>query len=119
MADYTIQISATTATPYPPTLSDGTNTSSTESGDQNFTTEVEGGKTIQWEIDGDISSIESITFEKDNFFTELPTADNDWTATLKPKGKKKKGATDQYTIDYNVTGAPNNPYSQDPRLKMT
>ncbi len=124
---HTIVISATTANPEPLKLSQGTSSSSNEGEDKNFTTKVNPGDTVIWKIaEGcDITSIQTVqeTFpskNNNNLFSESPSIGDSMTKSGKIGGRyAKKGATEQYTIYYNVSGAPKNPYGQDPKLKMT
>ena len=118
--DHIIVISATAAIPHPLTLTEGTTSSSTETGDQDFTTEVNSGDTVQWQIDStsNISAILDITVSRP-FFSQLPSAANQWIGRVGTSNGSK--ADDTYSIEYNVTGAtvpPGNPYTQDPIIKM-
>ncbi len=115
--DHIIVISATTAKPHPLTITEGTTSSTTEDGDENFTTVVEGGQTVQWQIDpeSDISGISAITVSSP-FFAPKPKANNDWIG--KVGNSNGKGVTDTYDIQYSVTKAPSNPYTQDPKMQM-
>jgi len=118
--DHIIVISATTAVPHPLTLTEGTTSSSTETGDQNFTTEVNSGDTVQWQIDSNsnISDISGISVTRP-FFSQLPSSGNQWIGRVGTSNGSK--AHDTYSIEYSVTGAtapPGNPYTQDPIIKM-
>ncbi len=118
--DHIIVIYATKDVPHPLTLTEGTTSSKTNTGDEKFTTEVGSGETVQWQIDANskISDISKITVSKP-YFSQLPSSANQWTGRVgKSNGKK---ATDKYHIKYNVTGATlfgGNPYTQDPVIKM-
>jgi len=118
--DHIIVISATTDVPHPLTLTEGTTSSSTETGDQNFTTEVGSGDTVQWQIDpnSNISGISGISVSRP-YFSQLPTSANQWIGRVGTSNGSK--ANDTYDINYSVTGAtlpPGNPYTQDPIIKM-
>jgi hypothetical protein len=115
--DHIIVISATTAVPHPLTLTEGTTSSSTETGDQNFTTEVNSGDTVQWQFDSNsnISGISAVSVTRP-FFSQLPSSDNQWIGRVGTSNGEK--ANESYTISYSVTGAPANPYTQDPIIKM-
>ena len=112
---HTINVSATTAKPWPPTLSDGTNVSSTEGGDINFTTLVSAGDSVAFTVGGDVSALKKIKETKGNLFKTNPTAANNWTGIINDSKKNDKA---EYSIEYDVTGAPDNPYKQDPKLQM-
>lgn len=113
-----ITFSASTDIPHPPGISDGSNTISIGAGgDEKFTTVVKPGQKVQFKVDGDISDISSITEGPgSDIFETDPSAENDWTGTI---GKNlADDDTREYTVCYNVNGAPSNPYCQDPELKM-
>lgn len=120
--NHNITITATTATPHPLTIkNDETGaTTHTDPGDKNFTTHVNPGDTVTWKIAGDISAITAITENRgsENLFSVNPAkiaGTENWKGTV---GSKPGGSEEEYTISYNVTNARNNPYSQDPKLKM-
>ena len=117
-----LTVGATTAIPYPPTLANDTGfTSITEPADQNTTTVVGSGDTMIWQISGDISGIVAITDDTANvnLFSSGPGPMNDgtgrWSGVI---GNFPAGTTESYSISYNVNGAPENPYTQDPKLSM-
>lgn len=119
---HTIVISATTKKPHPLTISSGTSESTTEIDDKNFTTIVNTGDFVIWEIaEGcDISAIDSIqqNFNSGkNFFIEGPSIGK--SATKKAKigntAFKLQDISESYIINYFVSGVL---YSQDPVLKM-
>ena len=109
-----ITVSATTANPFPPSLSDGTNTS-TGLGDENFTTDVSAGDKVQFLVGENVTKITAITETVGNLFSQDPSAANNWTGVVKGS---KPGTIADYSISYDVSGAPNNPYTQDPKLRM-
>jgi hypothetical protein len=117
-----LTVGAKTANPFPPSLTDDTGfTSITEGADQNTTTIVGPGDTMIWQISGDVSSIVAITDDtlNVNLFSSGPAAMNDgtgrWSGVI---GNFPPGTTEAYSITYNVNGAPENPYAQDPKLSM-
>ncbi len=112
----TITVTATTANPFPPGLSDGITTLPIGGpNDANFTTEVVPGQKITFKVAGDISAITAIKEGAGDLFSVDPSAANGWTGTV---GPVKANPGSEYTICYNVNGAPNNPYCQDPKLLM-
>lgn len=112
----TITVSATTATPWPPGLSDGLTSMPIGGGnDANFTTDVVPGQQVTFKVSEDISEITDIREGVGDLFSVNPTAANGWTGIV---GPKKANPESDYTICYNVNGAPNNPYCQDPKLHM-
>jgi hypothetical protein len=112
----TIVVSATTAAPFPPTISDGTNVGSTESEDANLTTNVGTGYTITLKKGGDISAINNIypNLNSPNLFSQGPTLqpDGSWVGVI---GSLPKNTTESYSIDYTVNGTM---YTQDPKLMI-
>lgn len=112
----TIVVSATTAAPFPPTISDGTNVGSTEIGDENLTTNVGKGYTITIKKGGDISAINNIypNLNSPNLFSTVPTlqADGSWVGVI---GTFPQSTTESYSIDYTVNGTL---YTQDPKIQF-
>lgn len=112
----TIVVSATTAAPFPPTISDGTNVGSTETGDENLTTNVGAGYTVTIKKGGDISAINNIypNLNSPNLFSQGPVlqADGSWVGVI---GTLPKNTTESYSIDYTVNGTM---YTQDPKIQM-
>ena len=111
----TITISATTAVPWPLTISDGTLTSTTDDGDQNFVTNVNAGDSIAFVTAGDITEIVSIQAKPGNpdLFSTDPSSSNRWTGVLGAKTTN----VESYNITYNVRGN-DGPYTQDPRIQF-
>lgn len=112
----TIVVSATKTTPFPPTISDGTNVGSTESGDQNLITNVGSGYTVTIKMGGDISAISNI-YPNDgspNLFSKGPDlqADGTWVGVI---GTFPKSSVESYSIDYTVDGTL---YTQDPKIMV-
>jgi hypothetical protein len=116
---HTLTVGATTAIPFPPTLANDKGfTSITEPADQNTTTIVSPGDKMVWKKSGDITSIDAITETSgNNLFSKDPALQKDgsWLGVI---GNMKSGTTETYSITYQVEGAPENPYVQDPKLKM-
>lgn len=112
-----ITFSATTAIPKPPGISDGSNQVGIgEGGDKKFTTEVKPGQKVQFKVAEDISGITKIEEGPgSDIFKTDPSAANEWTGVI---GNLDDEDTREYTVYYNVNGAPDNPYCQDPELKM-
>jgi len=115
--DHIIVIYATSDDPWPLTLTEGATSTHTDPNDKKFTTEVNKGETVQWQIDPDskISEIIDITVSKP-YFSQKPKSINQWTGKVGNSNGSK--ATDQYKIKYKVTGAPLPSYTQDPLIKM-
>ncbi|MBT8184474.1 MAG: hypothetical protein KJN76_06520 [Eudoraea sp.] len=113
----TITITATTAVPHPPGISDGTTTLPPGGpNDKAFTTEVVPGQTVKFTMAGDITGITKIKEGSgSDIFSQDPTPENDFTGII---GSLPSSDTRAYTIYYNVKDAPKNPYHQDPQLKM-
>ncbi|MBZ0326312.1 MAG: hypothetical protein K8F54_01790 [Altibacter sp.] len=112
-----VTVSATTANPAPPGLSDGVTSLPIGGGnDAAFTTVVVAGQQIQFVPAGDITEITAIQEGSgSDIFKTDPTAANNWTGVI---GSLPASDTREYTIFYNVKGAPGNPYRQDPKLQM-
>jgi len=117
-----LTVGATTANPFPPSLTDDTGfTAITVNADKNTTTFVGPGDTVVWQITEDVSAITAITNETPtvNLFSSGPAPTNDgtgsWSGVI---GNLPANASESYSISYNVTGAPANPYTQDPKLSM-
>ena len=112
-----ITVSATTANPAPPGLSDGVTSLPIGGGnDAEFTTMVVAGQQVQFVTAGDITEfVEIREGAGSDIFKTDPTAANNWTGVI---GSLAAPDTREYTIFYNVKGAPNNPYQQDPKLRM-
>lgn len=109
-----IVITATKDDQFPPTLSDGNNTS-TGSGDNDFTTNVKTGTVVNFTKAGDISSIDGIFFTGGtNVFSTGPTMQRDgsWQGTI---GSFGDNLEEVYTIVYTIAG---NQYKQDPKLRL-
>jgi hypothetical protein len=74
-----------------------------------------------WQISGDVSAITAITDDTPNvnLFSSGPAPMNDgtgrWSGVI---GSFPPNTTESYSISYNVTGASENPYTQDPKLRM-
>ncbi len=114
----TLTIGATTAIPFPPTLADDSGfTSITEPADQKTTTLVSPGNIMVWKMSEAITSIQIIEKAGQDVFSVDPAAqpDGTWQATI---GQFPKGNTREYNIIYTVQDAPNNPYTQDPKLQI-
>lgn len=110
----TITVSATTATPHPPGLSDGVLTIPIGgSGDAEFTTDVVKGQTVQF-VGAENLTLTSIT-EDVNLFSTNPTPANNFTGIV---GSLPKKETKEYTLFYTVTGHPDETYQQDPKIRM-
>lgn len=114
-----LTIGATTAIPYPPTLTDDKGfTSITEKGDKKTTTLVSPGNIMIWKMSGDITKINAINeMGGDDVFSTNPTAqpDGTWQAVV---GKFPPGNEQAYNIIYTVKDATNNPYTQDPVMRI-
>jgi|TARA_R100000479_G_scaffold70100_3_gene33731 hypothetical protein len=114
-----LTIGATTANPFPPTLTDDSGfTSITEPADQKTTTLVSPGNIMIWKISEDITEINAITETVgDDVFSTNPTrqADGTWQGVV---GNFPPGNEQYYSITYTVKGAPSNPYTQDPIMKI-
>jgi len=112
----TITISATTAQPFPPGLSDGLLTVPIGGpNDADFTTQVVPGQQVNFSVAGDISEITAIIEDAGDLFSVNPTKENNWVGII---GPKKNIPISDYTVCYNVKGAAANPYCQDPKLHM-
>jgi hypothetical protein len=111
----TIVVSATSASPFPPTISDGTSVGSTEEGDENLTTNVGSGYTVVIKMAGDISSINNVYSTNGvNLFSSGPSrqSDGSWSGVI---GALPKGTVETYSINYTVGG---NTYIQDPKIMI-
>lgn len=111
----TILIGATSNTPYPPAITDGTNISSTEEGDTDFTTGVTSGTNVIFKKTGAISAITAINYTGNtNLFSSGPTlqADGTWKGVI---GNMQAGSIETYSISYMVDG---NTYTQDPKIEI-
>ena len=116
---HTITVSATTSKPKPPTITDDEgNVGSTQSGNQGLTTMVSNGNIVKWVKAGNITSIDNVYYSgESNVFASGPMKkpDGSWQGVI---GNFASGTEEEYTIQYTVAGAPDNPYTQDPKLKM-
>ena len=114
-----LTIGASTQIPYPPTLANDSGFASiTEEADQNTTTLVSPGNVMTWKMTGDITQINAITETGGDavFSTDpAPQPDGTWQAVV---GNFPAGNTQTYSIIYTVKGAPNNPYTQDPKISV-
>jgi hypothetical protein len=112
----TIVVSATKTTPFPPTISDGTNVGTTQSGDEDLTTGVGVGYTVTIKMGGDISAINRIYPNRDspNLFSKGPDLqpDGTWLGVI---GTFPKDTIESYSIDYTVNGTL---YTQDPKIRI-
>lgn len=115
----TLIVGATTKTPWPPTLEDDKGfTSITEGADQKTVTLVSPGNIMIWKMSEDIIQINAVTETGgDEVFSKNPTLqpDGTWQAVV---GTFNPGNAQDYSITYTVKGAPNNPYTQDPKIKI-
>lgn len=112
MSTITITISATSDAPFPPTIADPVNRTSTN--DKNFVTDVKAGDTVIFQKGGDITEIIAITDNtKTCVFASGPNqqADGTWKGTIKSNSEDEES----YTITYSVGGTI---YSQDPKIKI-
>ncbi len=113
----TLTIGATTADPFPPTLTDASGfTSITEPADQKTTTLVNPGNLMVWKMSEDITSIKIIEKPGQDIFSVDPAAqpNGTWQATV---GNFPKGNERDYDIIYTVKGDPTT-YTQDPRIRI-
>lgn len=112
-------VGASTAIPFPPTLTNDTGfTSITEEGDDNTITLVSPGNIMVWKLSGDITKINAITETGgEDVFSTDPTeqADGSWQGVV---GNFPPGNAESYSIIYTVRGATENPYTQDPIIKI-
>tara|TARA_R100000935_G_scaffold8302_2_gene17350 strand:+ start:47867 stop:48241 length:375 start_codon:yes stop_codon:yes gene_type:complete len=112
----TITVSATTALPWPPGLSDGlTSVPIGGANDADFTTEVVPGQQVIFVTAGDIIAITQITESAGDLFSINPTPENNFTGTI---GPKKAILNSEYTLYYTVKGHEGTVYEQDPKLNM-
>jgi hypothetical protein len=112
-----VTVSATTANPAPPGLSDGVTSLPIGGGnDAEFTTTVVAGQQIQFVPGGDVTAITRITegAGSDIFKTD-PTPANNMTGVI---GSLPANDTREYTIFYTVKGHEGTTYQQDPKLHM-
>lgn len=113
---HTVTVSATTAKPYPPSLSDDEgHQADTEDGDKNMTTLVGPGDVVTWQKGGNISSLDNVfeTAGTDLFIVDPSPGNNGtWVGIV---GSMDSGAEEAYSITYTVGGQS---HTQDPRLKM-
>ena len=114
-----LTIGATTQNPWPPTLANDSGFASiTEDADKNTTTLVSPGDIMIWKMSEDITQINAVTETGgDDVFSKDPTLqpDGTWQAVV---GSFPPGNQQSYSITYTVKGAPNNPYVQDPYMKI-
>ncbi len=111
-----ITITATTAVPFPPGLSDGATTLPVGgSSDKDFTTPVVPNQQVQFVKAGDITEIQIIEGTGSDIFKTDPTAANNFTGVIGTGLQNDESR--EYTIQYRVTGH-DSPYDQDPQLKM-
>ncbi|NNK72274.1 MAG: hypothetical protein HKO94_03685 [Flavobacteriaceae bacterium] len=112
----TITISATTANPFPPGLSDGVTTLPPGGpNDANFTTVVVPNQTVQFVKGGDVTEIAIVEGSGSDIFKTDPTAENNWTGVIGTGPNNNEDR--EYTINYKVSGHTQT-YSQDPKLQM-
>ena len=116
---HTLTVGATTAIPFPPTLANDQGfTSITEPADKNTTTLVKNGDIMIWKKSEDITDLNAITETGgDDVFSSNPKKQKDgtWKATV---GNFPANNTQSYSITYTVKNALENPYTQDPKIKM-
>lgn len=113
---HTVTVSATTANPFPPSLSDDEgHQADTAEGDKNMTTLVGPGDSVTWAKGGNISSLDNV-FETNgvDLFIVDPSQENNgtWIGIV---GSLPPGTEEEYSITYTVQGKS---YTQDPRLRM-
>ena len=111
----TILISATSTTPYPPAITDGVNISSTEQGDEDFTTSVTAGTNVIIKKSGAISEITAVTYTgESNVFSSPPIKQSDgtWKGVI---GSFPANTEETYSISYVVGGQT---YTQDPKIMI-
>ena len=113
-----LTIGATTARPFPPTLTDDNGfTSITEDGDKKTTTLVRPGNIMIWKMSEDITEIKITENDGEDVFSKDPAQqpDGTWQAVV---GNFDPGNHRDYSITYSVKGAPDNPYVQDPIMRI-
>jgi hypothetical protein len=114
-----LTIGATTQIPFPPTLANDSGfTSITEDADKNTVTLVKPGNIMIWKMTEDVIEINAITENEGNdVFSTNPAKQSDgtWQAVV---GNFPAGNYWDYNIIYTVKGAPNNPYTQDPKIRI-
>lgn len=115
MATINITVSATTAQPWPPTLTDPTHSSDTEPGDIAFTTAVSAGDRVQFLTGGNVTAIACISETEGNIFSVNPSFANGWLGVIKGAAP---GTIASYRIIYDVNNESNHPYSQDPKIEV-
>lgn len=119
----TVIVSATTATPHPPGLSDGSVSlppGSSEQGAKDFTILVEEGQTIQFVGGGDLTisgfALKGPSpFKPSDHHKYFPGPQNHYTGVI---GSFGNNDVREFTITYHVKGHGDYPYSQDPQLQM-
>lgn len=122
---HTIVISATIKKPHPLTISSGSKISTTEDGDEKFTTMVSPGDIVIWSIAPGcaISSIDTVQKKinhppnpkNKNLFHNFPGIGSTATKTA-TINNSKPGQFQDYLIWYTMTDGTQ--LSQDPRLQM-
>ena len=113
-----LTIGATTQNPFPPTLANDSGfTSITEGADQNTVTMVSPGDIMIWKMTEDVIEITITENEGNDVFSTNPSkqADGTWQAVV---GNFPAGNQWDYNIKYSVRGASNNPYTQDPVIRI-
>ncbi len=114
-----LTIGATTQKPFPPTLANDSGfTSITEDADKKTVTMVNPGDIMIWKMTEDVIEINAINEDKgDDIFSTNPSKqpDGTWQAVV---GNFSRGNSRSYSIVYTVRGAPDNPYTQDPIMKI-
>ncbi|MEH6762937.1 MAG: hypothetical protein V7655_00425 [Aequorivita antarctica] len=115
----TLTIGATTANPFPPTLTDdGGFTSITEPGDKNTVTLVSPGNIMIWKMSENITKIIAVVETGgDDVFSTNPSLqpDGTWQAVV---GNFPAGNEKSYSIVYAVRGATCDCYCQDPIMRI-
>ncbi len=114
---HTVTVSATTANPFPPSLSDDEgNNANTGPGDAAMTTLVGPGDSVSWQRAGDVSSLDNI-FEPTgtDLFIIDPSKEDDgtWVGII---GSMPPGSEEAYSITYSVAGVQQP--TQDPKLRV-
>lgn len=113
-----LTVGASTAIPFPPTLTDDSGfTSITEEGDTNTISLVNPGNIMIWKISGDITRITAITETGgQDVFSTNPTeqADKTWQGVV---GNFPVGSSGTYSISYTVKGF-EEIFTQDPIIQI-